>query len=241
MPAIKKDWWKIAFGENYFELYKNRFSASQTEQQVDFIIDATKLRPGSAILDLGCGIGRHAIPFTERGYRVVGVDYSEILLEKAKKKVQRKKLTAQFVRQDFCCLDIPHFQFDLALCLFTTFGYFSTLREHRKFLRKVREHLKQGGLFIIDLRNKNSVETSIAKSDSSGVELRYNCKTRRLVMIKSMDTHTMISSVRIFTLDEITKLLTQTGFHVQQVFGDFAGSVYDKKTSPRMIVLAKKI
>ena len=42
------------------------------------------IAPGSRVLDLFCGIGRHSIPLAKRGYEVVGYDPSAFFLSKAR-------------------------------------------------------------------------------------------------------------------------------------------------------------
>lgn len=48
------------------------------EAQADMI--ATVLKPGSRVVDFGCGDGRVTIPLTARGYHVTGADASENML-----------------------------------------------------------------------------------------------------------------------------------------------------------------
>jgi len=48
-----------------------------TEQEVGFLVDALDLGPGSRVLDVGCGPGRHARALAARGVDVVGLDISE--------------------------------------------------------------------------------------------------------------------------------------------------------------------
>ncbi|WP_372632517.1 cyclopropane-fatty-acyl-phospholipid synthase family protein [Cohnella sp.] len=43
------------------------------------------LRPGSAVLDVGCGMGRHAMALGKLGYNVTGLDLSEVLLREVKR------------------------------------------------------------------------------------------------------------------------------------------------------------
>lgn len=54
-----------------------------TEREVDALLERTGLAPGSRILDVGCGPGRHANELGRRGYRVHGVDISRTFLELA--------------------------------------------------------------------------------------------------------------------------------------------------------------
>jgi SAM-dependent methyltransferase len=46
------------------------------------------LAPGSSILDLGCGTGRVAVPLTDLGHRVVGVDDSPDMLERLDPRIE---------------------------------------------------------------------------------------------------------------------------------------------------------
>src|SRR5258708_34432088 len=46
--------------------------------------DQLQLAPGARVLDLGCGHGRHSLALAERGANVVGMDFAETLLKRAK-------------------------------------------------------------------------------------------------------------------------------------------------------------
>jgi SAM-dependent methyltransferase len=48
-----------------------------TTQEVDFLVEHLDLTPGTRVLDVGCGPGRHAHELARRGIEVVGVDVSE--------------------------------------------------------------------------------------------------------------------------------------------------------------------
>jgi SAM-dependent methyltransferase len=48
-----------------------------TEQEVGFLVDVLGLGPGSRVLDVGCGPGRHAHALARRGIEVVGIDISQ--------------------------------------------------------------------------------------------------------------------------------------------------------------------
>lgn len=66
------------------------------------------LEKGSLILDAGCGSGRDARVFTERGYRVIGIDLSEKLLEIAKKNAPN----AEFKLMDIADVDFSDESFN---------------------------------------------------------------------------------------------------------------------------------
>lgn len=47
-----------------------------TAQEVRFLTDALRLRPGDRVLDVGCGPGRHSLALRGQGIEVVGLDIS---------------------------------------------------------------------------------------------------------------------------------------------------------------------
>ncbi|MFH1064957.1 MAG: class I SAM-dependent methyltransferase [Nanoarchaeota archaeon] len=66
------------------------------------------LSQGSLILDHGCGSGRDAREFTERGYRVMGIDFSEKMIEISRKNAPK----AEFRLMNIVEMDFPGNYFD---------------------------------------------------------------------------------------------------------------------------------
>ena len=77
-----------------------------TEQEVEFLVDALALVPGTRLLDVGCGPGRHALLLAARGVEVVGVDISERFVDIAIERTPAG-LPASFRR-----IDARHLPFD---------------------------------------------------------------------------------------------------------------------------------
>jgi cyclopropane fatty-acyl-phospholipid synthase-like methyltransferase len=54
----------------------------------------------SPVLDAGCGTGEHALYFAARGHRVVGIDFVEEAIRRAKRKAAERGLAAEFLVKD---------------------------------------------------------------------------------------------------------------------------------------------
>src|SRR5205814_3776760 len=135
----------------YFPLYAPFLPPEKTEREVDDLLRLLKLPPGSAILDLGCGYGRHALPLAQRGYQVTGFDKSEHLLRLAQQSdAIAQRVQVRWIHGDM--RDIPFTnEFDAVLSLFSSFGYFEEEEENQRVLHQVQRALKPGGLLLMDL------------------------------------------------------------------------------------------
>ncbi|ASR36090.1 SAM-dependent methyltransferase [Prauserella marina] len=76
-----------------------------------------------AVLDAGCGMGEHTIYLAERGYDVVGVDFSVPAIDKARANAARRGVTARFDVADATRLTGgPRFDTVVDSALFHVFG-----------------------------------------------------------------------------------------------------------------------
>lgn len=70
---------------------------------------------GLAVLDVGCGTGRHALRLAGRGARVEAIDFSEVMLEKARQKAGADHVS--FRAHDLATpLPFPSGSFDRIVC-----------------------------------------------------------------------------------------------------------------------------
>jgi 2-polyprenyl-3-methyl-5-hydroxy-6-metoxy-1,4-benzoquinol methylase len=90
------------------------------------------------VLDLPCGVGRHAIPFAKRGFTVTAVDLSAFHLAKAKEHAATAGASIEFVHSDIRSVLRPN-TFDLVVSLSSSFGYFEDPQDDLKVLRQMQE------------------------------------------------------------------------------------------------------
>jgi SAM-dependent methyltransferase len=137
--------------EFYDDLYAGKDYAAEANY-VDAMIQ--QYLPGSrSLLDLGCGTGRHAINFAEKGYFVVGVDRSREMIAKARG--ERERLLPQigarlsFEHRDIRDLRLDQ-QFDAVVALFHVVSYQVSNEDLIAAFTTAKTHLKPNGLFIFD-------------------------------------------------------------------------------------------
>lgn len=98
-------------------------------------------------LDVGCGTGSNAIWLRQQDFTVVGVDSSEIAIERAREKARRAEVDCKFHVLDFLDHDIPGAPFDFVFdrgC----FHHFLEYDKLGQFAEKVAMVLKDGGLWL---------------------------------------------------------------------------------------------
>lgn len=114
------------------------------------------------ILDAGCGFGRDTKVFIDRGFKVIGIDLSEKLLEEAKKYVPQ----AQFIKMDLRGLDFPDNYFDGIWCNAALLHL--TIEDIKKALNEFYRVLKLGGKLLISFKkgegSREFVETFCSNS-----------------------------------------------------------------------------
>lgn len=100
------------------------------------------------ILEIGCGGGRQVVELAKRGHDVVAFDLNESCVAWTKKRVQRRRLTAEIF-----CGDMTSFRLnrpvDLAHCLVNTFRHLLTEVAARRHLECVADSLRPGGIYLL--------------------------------------------------------------------------------------------
>lgn len=238
-----EDWFSSPF---YHKLYFERDEA-EAEDFIRRLVALLQPAAGSRMLDVACGRGRHSKILAALGYQVTGIDisYSSIL---SAKKYETENL--EFYVHDMR-LPFHANYFRYAFNLFTSFGYFSTRREHDDAIRSIAKSLVPGGVFVLDYLNVHYAEDHLRRQESRQIGSssytihRWDDETHFYKTISVADPAlnaplSYTEKVAKFSLGDFTEMLAYQGLQVQEVYGDYLLNPYHVRETPRMIIVAKK-
>ncbi|MBE2278751.1 MAG: class I SAM-dependent methyltransferase, partial [Ignavibacteriaceae bacterium] len=132
-------------------MYKKR-NEHEAKAAIELILKNTMLDKNARCIDLASGSGRHSIALSEKNFNVTGFDISENLLRLASTNSTLISPKPNFVRGDLRCLPFKQ-RFDIAVNLFTSWGYFLEDKENESVISGVNLLLKNNGYFILDFLN----------------------------------------------------------------------------------------
>ena len=134
---------------------------------------------------------------------------------------------------------------------FTSFGYFEDPAEDTRVVREVARVLAPGGAFLSDVFNAERVVSTLAVREEKtvagervSIRRRYDPSSRRvekeIEMGSGENRRLFTERVRAYTEHELRNLHRAASLTVRAAYGDFDGSPFDRRKSPRLILLAVK-
>jgi SAM-dependent methyltransferase len=220
--------WRRFFDGHAPHYMDNEFTRN-TIGEVDFAIAELGLAPGAAVLDIGCGTGRHSVELARRGYRVTGVDISPGMLAQARQAAESAGVEVEWVQADATQYRAPA-QFDAALCLCE--GAFSLLGadddpigHDLAILRNVRAALRPGAGFLLTALNGIRHVRQIDQADVDAG--RFDPANMVETCVMEWEAPGGMQSVTVrergYVPTELRLLCEMAGFEVEHVGGGTAG------------------
>jgi SAM-dependent methyltransferase len=245
---MEKTWFKDWFNSPYYhQLYFNR-DKTEAAAFIQELLNYLQPKPGSRMLDVACGKGRHSMQLSQSGFDVTGIDLSEESITAALADANDK---LHFYQHD---MRFPFWinYFDYAFNFFTSFGYFPTQREHDNAIRSIASSLKKDGFFVMDYLNVHYAEDHnehLTEKEINGINFiitkwydEAHFYKKIVIEDEAMsEPYTYTEKVAKFSLGDFTEMFSYQGLQIQEVFGDYQFGHYDIRKSPRLIMIAKKI
>jgi len=134
--------------------------ADRLNREIPFLLKEIKAIGGSEVLDVGCGTGSHARALAAEGIRVVGIDTSPAMIEKAQARphVEGARFEVATIAEIAARSAV---RFDTVLCLGNTLPHLITEETSlAKVSRQIATLLRRGGVFIGQIVNVTWVEAT---------------------------------------------------------------------------------
>jgi histidinol-phosphate/aromatic aminotransferase/cobyric acid decarboxylase-like protein/SAM-dependent methyltransferase/predicted N-acyltransferase len=228
-------WYRTYFGPDYWAFARAEYSSERTAHEVAYLRTRLAEAPGPRVADLGCGIGRHAVPLALAGFEVVGVDAAPEVVAEARDRAAGAGLPARAARFEVADLltgePWPLGQVDAAYCV-QAFGL-GTDADQVRFLREVRRHLAPGGILVLDHSNPLWIARNFvaeAEDEVDGVRFAFRRRfhpeigrSRGSIEVTWPDGRRAVlrDDVRLYTTAELVALLRRAGLAVEAVDADF--------------------
>jgi len=217
---------------------------------VDDIERLARPETGAAVLDACCGPGRHSLELASRGYRVTGIDITEAYLEAARESSAGcgARFAPRFIRAD-----LRHYRadsaFDLALNLYTSFGYFARPEDDLEALRRLRRALRPGGALILETTGKETAARDFTEGESferGGWAVRteflvigaWEALRNRWILSRGGELMDRSFDLRLYSGVELRQALLRAGFGSVEIHGGLDGSPYDQRARS-LVALAR--
>jgi ubiquinone/menaquinone biosynthesis C-methylase UbiE len=202
---------------------------------------------GATVLDLCCGMGRHAMALADCGYNVTGVDLSDSLLAEAQKRDTEGRVC--WLRGDMRNIPVDG-PFDCVVNLFTSFGYFDSDAENAKVIAEISRVLKPGGRWIIDFLNVPYVQAhlvahSVRQDANRTIDEKRSIHNgiiykRISISEPGKPKREYAEQVKGYSLEQFRRMTDVVQLRIDAVYGGYDGAVYDELISPRLILTGTK-
>ena len=225
------------------------------------------LQMGSPILELGCGTGRILIPIAQEGIESHGLDMSREMLGICETKV--RALSLKNVRLK--CSSMDQFEYDEKFSMiyipFRSFQHLLSTEQQMKCLELVRNHLKDDGLFILDVfapnisklasyvqrqdwekefsRKNEHTESTITRYYQARADLAAQTVEVSMKWEEREATGTVVArkigefKLRYIFRFELEHLLVRCGFN-PTIYGHFDERPYDYSSGEIVVICRKR-
>ena len=208
------------------------------------------------ILELGCGSGNVTEKLLEKGYEVVGIDYSEEMLEIAEEKTEEFGNKVIYIQQDLREIDFEVYEIDAVISANDTFNYITDIKEIEHILSYLYPRIKKGGQLVFDISSSYKLE-NVLGNNTYGESFEdmvylwenfYDAEQKLINMEisffekngKQYDRFSETHVQKAYEVDEIRALLEKTGYENIKIHSDFEREEGLKKDSHRIFFSCRK-
>ncbi len=217
-------------------------SYDTTREDAAAMVALLGLRPGTTVVDAGCGFGRFCAALQELGMEATGIDISPAALDEA----EQRSPGPRYLRHDLT-QPLPEGlgPFDVLVNVYSSYGYGATEAEDLDMLRVFHSMLKPGGWIVMQLSDLERSRFRLRSDERPVVRWTNDVKetlivdfqTGRLHVRYELGDDVVHSRIRMYESDDLIAMFEQVGFTDVKGYGDFSGG--PKRPEDRLVLVGR--
>lgn len=250
----------MAIYEKFASVYQRgqyvRFSQGLAESVLPEYLVELGVKP-TDLLDIACGEGSFAVAMSKLGYKVMGIDQSQQMINLARERTREENEPVDFRTEDMRSIPFKN-KFDLVTCFFDSLNYMLTVNDLHEAFQCAYQAVRPGGYYIFDMNTIYGLavdwmreETYIQNEADDLIEIHRlafdyenQVATMAITVFKQREdlwerfdeTH----HERGYPIADIQFLLHETGFEIAGMYGSLSKRTDVQATSPRVWFTARK-
>jgi SAM-dependent methyltransferase len=247
---VRTNWYEDFFHGVAVDLWRKAVPPGQAVAEVEFLVEALACPPGSHLLDVPCGFGRHSLELARRGYRMTGIDISEESIAQARASAAAEDLEVEWLLGDM--RRVPgEAAYDGAFCFGNSFGYLEW-PDMEAFVAGVARALRPGARFVVEtgmaaesiLPRHQERESFQIDDIHMTIDSRYradlSCVEEEYTFVRDGEVEVRPSVHWVYTAGEIRRLLERSGLDILALYGSLDRQPFTLG-SPELFVVAQKL
>ena len=237
------DHWQLPADLDYLDPRVAHHDSEDPRADFDFMVELAAHLDARTIVDLGCGAGRLAVSLASAGRRVIGVDPSKAMIDRARRREGAGRV--EWIRGDVTALDTR----DVDLVVMT--GNIPSTRvtdeAWNQLLEGVHSALRAGGHLAFGSWNPRARrwenwawDPVVVPVGDGGARVGAGGRLGRgMELVEGREWLSSPSVWRYRTYEELAESLARTGLEVEQTYGDWDRSPLTE-TSPDIVLVARR-
>jgi cyclopropane fatty-acyl-phospholipid synthase-like methyltransferase len=232
------------------------YNKRSIDRSVEWIASHFNVGPGTKIADFGCGPGLYATRLARKHAAVTGIDFSARSIQHARKAASSEGLSIRYIHQDYLEVQIDD-RFRLILMIMCDLCALSP-GQRKTMLSKFHSLLESGGAVLLDVyslaafdQRQETTKFEVDLLDGFWSPDRYfgflntfkyekeKVVLDKFTVVEPAGVRTIYNWLQYFSADALRQEFVDSGFAVEQLYSDVAGSPLTPGSS-EFAVIARK-
>ncbi len=238
-----------------YDEYMDNIPYDEWEEYLVELIKEKGIDKDNTVIDLGCGTGTVTRMLDKEGYNCIGIDLSEDMLSIASDKTYDSGQQIIYSCQDMRDFEVPY-ETDAFISIGDSMNYITANDDLCDVFKCVKKGLKQGGVFIFDLKTIHFFKDILAdntyaenREDSAFIWDNYydeessNNEYELAVFVRNEDgTFDRFEEEHYqhgFTLEEVSDAVKKAGLKIRNVYDAFSHNAPDDNSERLYYIIEK--